>query len=247
MEPVSLFKYQMEEKIKVLIVEDDPFIGLITKECFESRDFKVELHENGDEGYKAYKKFNPDICIFDVMMPVKDGFTLAEEIRKQDQETPIIFLTAKSMKEDIIRGFNIGADDYVKKPFSVEELIARVNVILKRIKATKKRQDEISIFEIGKFKFDSDYKLLKIEDDEQKLTDKEADILSYLCKNLNEVVERNNLLIEVWENDSFFNSRSLDVYITKIRKYLKKDPTVELVTVRGKGFKLWVQDKKAFE
>jgi DNA-binding response OmpR family regulator len=237
----------MEEKVRVLIVEDDPFIGLITKECFESRDFDVELHENGEEGYKAYKKFQPNICIFDVMMPIKDGFTLAEEIRKEDKETPIIFLTAKSMKEDVIKGFKLGADDYVKKPFSVEELIARVDVILKRMKMNTMVQEDTSTYELGKYKFDRDYKLLQIGDTTQKLTDKEADILNYLCKNLNQVVDRSKLLIEVWENDSFFNSRSLDVYITKIRKYLKDDADVELLTIRGKGFKLWIHDKKAFE
>lgn len=237
----------MEEKIKVLIVEDDPFIGLITKECFESRDFAVELHENGDAGYKAYKKFSPDICIFDVMMPIKDGFTLAEEIRQEDKNIPIIFLTARSMKEDVIKGFNLGADDYVKKPFSVEELIARVDVILKRINITNNKEEEKSTFEVGKYLYDRDYKLLKIGNVEQKLTDKEADILTYLCKNINDVVDRSKLLMEVWENDSFFNSRSLDVYITKIRKYLKEDPDVELLTIRGKGFKLWIHDKKAFE
>ncbi|MCT4663959.1 MAG: response regulator transcription factor [Flavobacteriales bacterium] len=237
----------MEEKIKVLIVEDDPFIGLITKECFESKDFEVELYENGAEGYKAYKKFQPDICIFDVMMPIKDGFTLAQEIRKEDKDTPIIFLTAKSMKEDVIQGFKVGADDYEKKPFSVEELIARVEVILKRINMNTTKQEEISTYQIGKYQYDRDYKLLKIENNEQKLTDKEADILTYLCKNLNQIVDRSKLLIEVWENDSFFNSRSLDVYITKIRKYLKEDPDVELLTIRGKGFKLWIHSKKAFQ
>ncbi|MGB0428725.1 MAG: response regulator transcription factor [Flavobacteriales bacterium] len=236
----------MEERVKVLIVEDDPFIGLITKECFESKNFEVELHENGDAGYKAFKKFKPNICIFDVMMPIKDGFTLAEEIRKTDKQVPIIFLTAKSMKEDVIKGFALGADDYVKKPFSVEELIARVDVILKRININAKKEEQ-STYEIGNFLYDKDYKLLKIGEKEQKLTDKEADIMTYLCRNLNEVVDRSKLLIEVWENDSFFNSRSLDVYVTKIRKYLKEDPDVELLTIRGKGFKLWIHSKKAFE
>ncbi|MGB0884021.1 MAG: response regulator transcription factor, partial [Flavobacteriales bacterium] len=174
----------MEERVKVLIVEDDPFIGLITKECFESKNFEVELHENGDAGYKAFKKFKPNICIFDVMMPIKDGFTLAEEIRKTDKQVPIIFLTAKSMKEDVIKGFALGADDYVKKPFSVEELIARVDVILKRININAKKEEQ-STYEIGNFLYDKDYKLLKIGEKEQKLTDKEADIMTYLCRNLN--------------------------------------------------------------
>jgi DNA-binding response OmpR family regulator len=234
-------------KRKVLIVEDDPFIGMITKECFETRDFDVRLYENGVEGLKAFKEFQPDICIFDVMMPLKDGFTLAEEVRNIDTKTPIIFLTAKSLKEDVIKGFDVGADDYVKKPFSVEELIARVNVILKRTMSGKVSKEEVKVFEIGSYKFDSQYKLLKCGDNEQKLTDKEADILKYLCSHANDLVDRKELLIEVWENDSFFNSRSLDVYITKLRKYLAEDNNVELVTVRGKGFKLWIPQKKAFE
>tara|TARA_B110000971_G_C20035110_1_gene513750 strand:- start:1800 stop:2516 length:717 start_codon:yes stop_codon:yes gene_type:complete len=236
----------MSEKIKVLIAEDDPFIGLITKECFESRDFEVRLCEDGNTAFKNYLSFKPNICIFDVMMPQKDGFTLAEEIRAIDKSIPILFLTAKSLKEDVIKGFKIGADDYVKKPFSVEELIARVEAILRRL-GTTDDQDTASVFQIGALSFDSDFKILKTSKLEIKLTDKESDILAELCRNQNQITDRRSLLLKVWGDDSFFNSRSLDVYITKLRKYLKNDADVELVTIRGKGFKLWNGDKKAFD
>ena len=237
----------MSEKIKVLIAEDDPFIGMITKECFESRGFEVCLCEDGNSAFKSYLDFKPSICILDVMMPLKDGFTLAEEIRAIDKYIPILFLTAKSLKEDIIRGFKIGADDYVKKPFSVEELIARVEAILRRLGKTEEKENAQSIFQLGLLSFDSDFKILKSPSVEINLTDKESDILAELCRNQNQITDRSALLLKVWGDDSFFNSRSLDVYITKLRKYLKNDENIELVTVRGKGFKLWAGDKKAFD
>jgi len=237
----------MNTKIRVLIAEDDPFIGMITKECFETRGFEVCLCEDGNEAFKQYQGFKPNICIFDVMMPFKDGFTLAEEIRAIDQKIPILFLTAKSLKEDVIKGFKIGADDYVKKPFSVEELIARVDAVLRRSGANPDIEDEQSIFQIGDLSFDSDFQILKTLKEEIKLTDKESGILAELCRNQDQITDRSTLLIKVWGDDSFFNSRSLDVYITKLRKYLKNDMNIELVTVRGKGFKLWAGNKKAFD
>ena len=237
----------MNTKIKILIAEDDPFIGMITKECFESRDFEVSLSKDGDKALKSYLDFKPDICVLDVMMPLKDGFTLATEIRAIDQSVPILFLTAKSLKEDVIKGFKIGADDYVKKPFSVEELIARVDAILRRSGAAMSEENQQSIFQIGDLSFDSDFHVLKTKTEEIKLTDKESDILAELCRNQNQVTNRRSLLFKVWGDDSFFNSRSLDVYITKLRKHLKNDPKIELVTVRSKGFKLWTGNKKAFE
>ena len=181
------------------------------------------------------------------MMPFKDGFTLAEEIRALDQKIPILFLTAKSLKEDVIKGFKIGADDYVKKPFSVEELIARVDAVLRRSGAVADENNEQSIFQIGDLSFDSDFQILKTLKEEIKLTDKESGILAELCRNQNQITDRSSLLMKVWGDDSFFNSRSLDVYITKLRKYLKNDTNIELVTVRGKGFKLWAGNKKAFD
>jgi DNA-binding response OmpR family regulator len=207
----------------------------------------VRLCEDGNAAFKSYMDFNPNICIFDVMMPLKDGFTLAEEIRAIDKTIPILFLTAKSLKEDVIRGFKIGADDYVKKPFSVEELIARVEAILRRFGRTEENENLETVFQLGLLSFDSDFKILKSNTVEIKLTDKESDILAELCRNQNQITDRSALLMQVWGDDSFFNSRSLDVYITKLRKYLKNDENIELVTVRGKGFKLWTGDKKAFD
>ncbi|MDG1145642.1 MAG: response regulator transcription factor, partial [Flavobacteriales bacterium] len=168
-----------------------------------------------------------------------------QEIRAIDNAIPIVFLTAKSLKEDVIKGFKIGADDYVKKPFSVEELIARVEAILRRLNKEAYVSSE-SVFQIGILSFDSDFKVIKTDHLEINLTDKESDILAELCRNQNQITDRKSLLIKVWGDDSFFNSRSLDVYITKIRKYLKNDENIELVTVRGIGFKLWNGDKKAF-
>tara|TARA_X000000950_G_C13660316_1_gene555617 strand:+ start:71 stop:784 length:714 start_codon:yes stop_codon:yes gene_type:complete len=234
-------------KRKVLIAEDDPFIGMITKECFESRGYDVCLCENGEIAFKNYLIYKPDICVLDVMMPFKDGFTLAKEIRLIDQNIPILFLTAKSLKQDVIKGFHIGADDYVKKPFSVEELIARVDAVLRRSQKKSETENLQVDFKIGDLTFNSDYKVLKSEDFEHRLTDKESEILAHLCRNKNKITNRNEILLEVWGDDSFFNSRSLDVYISKIRKYLKNDINTELVTVRGKGFKLWTVNNKALD
>jgi len=237
----------MNTKIKVLIAEDDPFIGMITKECFETKGFEVSLCEDGNKAFKSYQDFKPHVCVFDVMMPFKDGFTLAQEIRALDQKIPILFLTAKSLKEDVIKGFKIGADDYVKKPFSVEELIARVDAILRRSGTGYQEELSQSVYQIGELSFDSDFQILKTQSEEIKLTDKESGILAELCKNQDQITDRSSLLLKVWGDDSFFNSRSLDVYITKLRKYLKNDMNIELVTVRGKGFKLWTGNKKAFD
>ena len=237
----------MSKEIKVLIAEDDPFIGMITKECFESKGFEVYLCEDGNKAFSCYLDKKPDICILDVMMPLKDGFTLAKEIRSIDSYIPILFLTAKSLKDDVIKGFKIGADDYVKKPFSVEELIARVGAIIRRSNVSEKDLNQQIVFQIGAFSFDSEFHILKIDKEEIKLTDKESEILAELCRNQNQITNRSSLLLKVWGDDSFFNSRSLDVYMSKLRKYLKKDLNVELVTIRSKGFKLWTGNKKAFD
>jgi DNA-binding response OmpR family regulator len=237
----------MIKKNKVLIAEDDPFIGMITKECFESKGYQVFLCEDGQAAFKMFLKESPDVCILDVMMPLMDGFTLATEIRSLSPIVPILFLTAKSLKEDIIKGFQLGADDYIKKPFSVEELIVRVEAILRRIKPHVISEKNEIVFQLGDLSFDSDFHLLRSCSGEIKLTDKESDILSELCKNRNQITNRKSLLVKIWGDDSFFNSRSLDVYITKIRKYLSQDPNIELVTLRGKGFKLWTGDQKAFD
>ncbi len=227
------------EKHKVLIVEDDPYLGLMMKECFEDRDFEAHHFKNGKEGFKAYNELKPDVCIFDVMMPIQDGFSLAKEIREIDRSTPIIFTTAKSMKEDVLEGFNAGADDYVKKPFSMEELIARVKAVIRR-SGNEVEEKVQNNYQIGKYTFDCQRQTLSIKDKIINLTGKEAELLILFCNNFNQIVDRNIALKKIWGDDSFFNARSMDVFITKLRKYLKHDPDIELVNIRGKGYKLLV-------
>ena len=197
----------MNTKIKVLIAEDDPFIGMITKECFETKGFEVSLCEDGNKAFKSYQDFKPHVCIFDVMMPFKDGFTLAQEIRALDQKIPILFLTAKSLKEDVIKGFKIGADDYVKKPFSVEELIARVDAILRRSEVGCQEESGQSVYHIGELSFDSDFQILKTLSDEIKLTDKESGILAELCKNQNQTTNEQNSLWRTFMAEKRFSSK----------------------------------------
>jgi len=177
-----------------------------------------------------------------VMMPVKDGFTLAKEIRAKDKQIPIIFLTAKSMREDAIEGFHAGADDYITKPFSMEELLLRIQAILRRTKSQTLKNTEQKVFKIGKYKFDHSRQLLESDGEQHKLTTKEADLLKLLCMNSNEVLDRNLALKSIWQDDNYFNSRSMDVYIAKLRKYLKEDPKEEILNIHGKGFKLLVQE-----
>ncbi len=224
----------MEKKtIKVLLAEDDDNLGTILKTYLEAKGFPTKLCVNGQEAINFYIKEKFDFCIIDIMMPIKDGFTVAKEIRKTNTKIPILFLTAKSMQEDILKGFQIGADDYMTKPFRMEELLARMNAILKRTKQVNNNQ-----FKFGKFNFYPNRQLLIINDEKEKLTSKEAALLKLLCENINEVLDRGVALNRIWQNDSYFNARSMDVYITKLRKYLKKDPSVELINVHGVGFKL---------
>ena len=227
------------EKVKLLLVEDDPNLGTILSEYLEAKGFDTTLCKNGEEGYEAFTKNQYRICVLDVMMPIKDGFTLAKEIRRINQEVPIVFLTAKSLKEDTVKGFNIGADDYIKKPFSMEELLVRMGAILRRTQGNEE-QDQ-GAYNVGTYQFDFNQRLLINGVDEQKLTTKENALLKLLCKNINGVLERNHALNAVWGDDNYFNGRSMDVYIAKLRKYLKKDENVEIVNVHGKGFKLFVK------
>ncbi len=226
------------QKHKVLIVEDDPFMGVIIKECFEEREFEAELCDNGEAGFQKFFDWEPDIAIFDVMMPLKDGFTLAEEIRQKDKHTPIIFLTAKSLKEDVLKGFKIGADDYMKKPFSMEELIARVNVFLKRSQANFIADKYKEEFTVGEFVFDFRNRTLTHPTEVKTLTTKEAQLFKLLCLHKGNILNRKDTLNELWTDDGFFQARSMDVYIAKLRKYLKLDPRVQIVNIRGEGFKL---------
>lgn len=229
------------ETTKVLLVEDDPNLGSLLKEYLEAKGFSTELATDGKQGFDVFSRDKFNICILDVMMPVKDGITLAREIRGIDPQIPIVFLTAKSMKEDTIEGFNAGADDYITKPFSMEELLLRIKAILRRSDGKNVKNSEQSEFEIGKYHFDYKHQTLDLKGvSQQKLTTKEAELLRLLCMNSNDVLDRNFALKAIWNDDNYFNGRSMDVYIAKLRKYLREDPGVELLNVHGKGFKLLV-------
>jgi DNA-binding response OmpR family regulator len=227
----------MEDKIKIFMCEDDENLGMLLREYLQAKGYVVDLFSDGESGYKAFVKDQYDICVLDVMMPKKDGFTLAQEIRSINSEVPIIFLTAKTLKEDILEGFKIGADDYLTKPFSMEELLLRIEAILRRVNGKKTK--EIPSYKVGSFYFDTQKQTLIKDDGEQtKLTTKESELLGLLCSHANEILERNYALKAIWGNDNYFNARSMDVYITKLRKLLKVDPTIEIINIHGKGYKL---------
>jgi DNA-binding response OmpR family regulator len=226
----------MEKQIKVLLVEDDPNLGMLLKEYLVAKGYDTKLCVNGQEGYDAFVKSEYDFCILDVMMPVKDGFTLAKEIRGIDKDVPVLFLTAKSMKEDTLEGFTSGGDDYMTKPFSMEELLARMGAILRRTGGDGAAEKDA--YQVGKFTFKPMERLLEMGDESNKLTTKENDLLKLLCKNANGILERNDALKAVWGDDNYFNGRSMDVYIAKLRKHLKSDEQIEIMNVHGRGFKL---------
>jgi DNA-binding response OmpR family regulator len=226
------------EKVKVLLAEDDKNLGNVLKSYLEVKGFETILCINGQEAYNAFEKGGYGFCIVDVMMPVKDGFTLVKEIREKDKHIPVLFLTAKSMQEDKMKGFQVGGDDYLTKPFSMEELLMRMQAILRRVNERTSSEIRNNVYVIGKYQFDFNRQILRIADKEQKLTSKEAALLRLLAINLNQVLDRSYALKEIWSDDSYFNARSMDVYITKLRKFLKLDPTVELINVHGIGFKL---------
>lgn len=227
----------MEDKVSILLCEDDENLGMLLREYLQAKSYAVDLLPDGEAGLKAFQKNKYDLCILDVMMPKKDGFTLAQEIRAVNDIIPIIFLTAKTLKEDVLEGFKIGADDYITKPFSMEELIFRIEAILKRV--INKKKDAV-IYNLGKFVFNKQKQTLTIGDNVTKLTTKECDLLSLLCAHMNEVLERNYALKAIWVDDNYFNARSMDVYITKLRKLLKDDPQIEIINIHGKGYKLIV-------
>ena len=227
----------MDEKIKVLLAEDDPNLGMLLREYLQAKNYDTEWAEDGEVAYRKFLDKPFDICLLDVMMPKKDGFTLAKEIREVNSDIPIIFLTAKSLKEDVLEGFKIGADDYMTKPFSMEELLLRIEAILRR-SALLKSDDKQEVFRIGKLTFNAKKQTLASDIEEVKLTTKESELLTLLCEHVNDVLERNYALKSIWSDDNYFNARSMDVYITKLRKHLKMDPTVEIINVHGKGYKL---------
>lgn len=229
----------MEQKTKLLLAEDDENLGLLLKEYLVAKGYDADLYPDGEAAYKGFMKEHYDICILDIMMPKKDGFTLAKDIRIVNADIPVIFLTAKNLKEDVLEGFKTGADDYITKPFSMEELILRIEAILRRT-AQEGLLNSQQIFTLGRYTFDTRKQTLTEGEEMVKLTTKESDLLKLLCQNANKVLERNYALKSIWIDDNYFNARSMDVYITKLRKHLKDEPTVEIINVHGKGYKLIV-------
>jgi len=227
---------------KILLVEDDPNLGLLLQDYLQLKGkFDVVLCTDGEEGLKAFHKHNFDLCILDVMMPKKDGFTLGKEIRKINEHVPIIFATAKAMMEDKASAYDLGGDDYITKPFRIEELLLRINALLKRVSKDNTAAEPVQTqFEIGKYTFDYTTQLIQFNGQQQKLSTKEAELLQLLCLKKNTVLTREEALLSIWHDDNYFNGRSMDVFLSKLRKYLKEDPKVEILNVHGKGYKLLV-------
>ncbi|MEA3446063.1 MAG: response regulator transcription factor [Bacteroidota bacterium] len=226
----------------ILLVEDDENLGFILKDYLEMIGYSIDLQKNGIDGFKTFRQGNFDLCILDIMMPLKDGFSLAEDIRTINKEIPIIFLTARQMKDDKIKGFKLGADDYITKPFSSKELSLRIEAILRRCKFQKTIVDDEVFFEIGEFTFNYSDQLLTIGEDVRNLTKKESEVLKLLCLYKNKLLRREIVLKHVWGKDDYFMGRSMDVYITKLRKYLKSDKNVAIINVHGAGFKLEISE-----
>ncbi len=233
----------MEERIEnahILLCEDDENLGMLLREYLEAKGYEADLCVDGEEGYRNFQENKYDLCILDVMMPKMDGFTLAYKIRELNADVPFMFLTAKTLKDDVKQGFELGADDYITKPFSMEEVVFRIEAILRRVRG--KKNQNATIFQIGRFTFDSKKQLLMIDDKQEKLTTKESDLLKLLASKSNELLQRDYALRAIWVDNNYFNARSMDVYITKLRKLLKDDPNVELINVHGKGYKLVVPE-----
>lgn len=229
----------MTTKTFVLLAEDEAALAHIIRESLEERDFSVILCADGKAALHQYEKNKPDIIILDIMMPLMDGFMVAKEIRKNDKQTPIIFLTARTQAKDVVAGFELGANDYLKKPFSVEELIIRMRVQLNREKVLQ--QNNVinqEVFQIGEFRFNSRKNLLELGIQAKQLTSRESEVLTLLCRYQQQVLERDTLLIKLWGSNSLYNARSLDVFITKLRRHLMEDPSVQIINIRGVGYKL---------
>ena len=225
-------------KIKILYVEDEPFLGQIVKESLESRDFEVHMVSDGKDAVTRFTEKRPDICVLDVMLPSKDGYSIAKEIRQIDPASPIIFVTAKNQTEDVIKGFESGGNDYIRKPFSMEELIVRVNNLLQL--ATNKNVKSSESVTIGRYEFVPLRFELKCDGSMKKLSHRESTLLQLLNENKNATLLRKDILMKLWGDDSFFNSRNLDVYITKLRDYLKEDKSIEIITIKGVGYQFTV-------
>ena len=224
------------EKTRILLCEDDENLGMLLREYLQAKGYNVTLAPDGEAGYQHFSNEKFDLCILDVMMPKKDGFTLAQDIRKVNGVIPIVFLTAKSLKEDVLEGFRIGADDYITKPFSMEEMLLRIEAIMRRISGKKSKSG--SEYQLGTMVFDAQKQTLTSEKGTTKLTTKECELLALLVQNGNSILERNYALKTIWVEDNYFNARSMDVYITKLRKLLKDDPNVEIINIHGKGYNL---------
>lgn len=222
------------KKTKVLYVEDEIFLAKIVSETLQSRGYDVVLESDGGKAMDQFTKEKPDVCVLDIMLPNKDGFAIADEIRDKDEQVPIIFLSAKSQTSDVINGFKTGANDYIRKPFSIEELIVRVENVLKRKNVTPEETDEVKI---GEYTFNTRRQTLHHPDEQRKLSYRESELLKLLYWNRDKIVERREILTLLWGSDSFFNSRNLDVYITKLRGYLKQDPQIEIITIKGIGYR----------
>jgi DNA-binding response OmpR family regulator len=222
--------------IKVLYVEDEIFLGKIVKETLEIRGFEVVMETDGANVVRVFEDVQPDICILDVMLPNRNGFELAEDIRKLNEDMPFIFLTAKTQTEDVVRGFKLGGNDYIRKPFSMEELIVRIENVLRVKQSTQITINGVSLA-IGRYQFHLNRQVLAIGSKDKKMSFREAELLKYLWQHRNDVIDRRELLNHIWGNDSFFNSRNLDVYITKLRGYLKDDTAVEILTIKGVGYR----------
>jgi DNA-binding response OmpR family regulator len=223
-------------KTKILYVEDELFLGKIVRESLESRGFEVVMESDGANVIDLFKKSNPDICVLDVMLPNKDGFSIADEIRELNEVVPIIFLTAKTQTEDVVKGFSMGGNDYVRKPFSMEELIVRIQNLL-RNKNENGAKVPVDTVTIGKYQFQLNRQVLSSEKEERKLSYRESELLKLLYENRDKIIDRKDILTLLWGNDSFFNSRNLDVYITKLRSYLREDPRLEIITIKGIGYR----------
>lgn len=235
----------METKQRILLCEDEESLGMLLREYLQAKGYDAELYLDGEAGFKAFARSHYDMCVLDVMMPKKDGFTLAQEIREMNVDVPIIFLTARNLKEDIFEGFKIGADDYLTKPFSMDELVFRMEAVLRRVKGVKTQP--ITQYTLGKYTFDTQRQILSHDDEEVKLTTKESELLHLLCMHANDVLLRELALKTIWIDDNYFNARSMDVYITKLRKHLRADPTIEINNVHGKGYKLIIPEENSLE
>jgi DNA-binding response OmpR family regulator len=222
------------KKAKVLYVEDEVFLAKIVSETLQTRGYEVVMEYDGGKATELFSKEKPDVCILDIMLPNKDGFAIADEIREKDPQVPIIFLSAKSQTSDVVNGFRLGANDYIRKPFSIEELIVRIENVLKNKSAPAEEPEEVKI---GAYTFNSKRQTLNHADDNRKLSYRESELLKLLYENRDKIVERSEILTLLWGSDSFFNSRNLDVYITKLRGYLKIDPAIEIITIKGIGYR----------